>query len=336
LARVLLHSVSLTDTKIDPWHQGGYRLLTESARSDRFGLHQLTDDPQQADIIVFVELAGHGLFAELVRRDPYVKQYREKCFLFDPGDFSLPFLPGLYASLRKKYYDPARTRTGYYLRLDENPYIELRPLQKEPEYLGCFVGSLENHPVRASLANLPAERFLIEDTSKFSLQMLMGGEESDRHKFWSHYADALASGAFSLCPRGRGPGSIRLFESMRMGRCPVIIADEWIYPERVDWSSCSIPVAEKDIARLPEILEENLHRATEIGMRARQEWVQFYAPDVRFHWLVEDCLQLLQARRTSEAIASRLVWLKLLDYDTFRRYLTSKKQLYKQYHRVLL
>jgi len=336
LAKVLLLSVALTNAKIDPWHQGGYKLFTKSAEEDVFGVHQLTDDPSEAEVILFTELGGQGMFSELVRRHTYVKQFREKCFLFDPGDYSLPFVPGIYASLRKQYHDPARTRAGYYLRLDENPYIEFRAPHTNPKYLGCFIGSLENHPVRAALGNLPADRFLIEDTSKFALKMLVGGEEQDRHQFWSHYADAIDMGAFSLCPRGRGPGSIRLFESMRMGRCPVILADEWVYPERVDWPNCSITVAERDVANLPEILEANLDRAAELGLRARQEWERIYAPNVRFHWLVEDCLAMLHARSTSEAVAGRRVWRYLFDDGNLRRYLNSKKQLYKQFGQILL
>jgi hypothetical protein len=335
LGKILLHSVALDDPDSE-WCQGGHRLFTESARNDKFGVHSLTNDPQSADLIIFTELGAHGLFAERVRHHPYVKTFREKCFLFDQGDYALPFLPGLYASLRKKHYDPSRTRTGYYLRIDENPYVDFRHMEREPRYLGCFVGSLENHPVRAALSRFPSEHFLIEDTSSFALKMLYGGEEQERREFWSHYANAMSAGAFSLCPRGKGPGSVRLFESMRMGRCPVILSDDWIYPGRVDWPACSITVAEKDIGRLPEILEVNLDRAEEMGVRARREWEKFYAPNVRYHWLVEDCLELLRMRRECEAIAGRRVWLHLFNKETFRTYLSSKKQLYKSYGRILL
>lgn len=342
LAKVLLHSVALNDPAASDWNKAAHKLFTESAKNDPFGAHSLTDDPADADLIIFTELHEHGLFAEAVRHHPYVKQYREKCFLFDPGDYALPFLPGLYASLRKKYHNPARTRAGYYLRVDENPYIEFRSLDSSSKYVGCFVGSLVNHPVRAALANLPAEHFLIEDTSKSTnaslvpFKRIFGTDEQGRQHFWSHYADAMAAGAFSLCPRGLGPGSIRLFESMRMGRCPVILSDEWVYPTRVEWPACSISVAEKDVGKLAEILEANLGRAAEMGLRARQEWERYYAPNVRFHWLVEDCLELLEARRIKEAIAGRLTWLHLLDMKNLRMYLTSKRQIYEKSKRLVL
>lgn len=123
---------------------------------------------------------------------------------------------------------------------------------------------------------------------------------------------------------------------MKMGRVPVILSDEWVYPERVDWRSCSITVPEREVARIPEILSQYESRAAEMGLRARQEWEKYYSPPVRFHWLVEDCLAMLRARRIPEAIAGRLVWRHLLNYKTFRLYLSSKKIIYHETGDILL
>lgn len=336
MAKVLLHSVSLEDSRIPEWMQGAHKLLTASAGLDRFAAHSLTSDPNEADLIVFTELGSHGIFAERVRHHPYVKEFRDKCFLFDPGDYALPFLPGVYASLRKKYYQAARTRTGYYLRVDENPYVDFRPSPQHRQYIASFVGSIENDPVRARFAKFPRASFIVEDTSSFALNMLRGGEEAERHRFWSHYADVIASAPFALCPRGRGPGSVRLFEVMQMGRVPVIISDEWVYPERVDWRSCSISVPEKAVESIPEVLGDFLSQADAMGQRARQEWEKYYAPSVRFHWLVEDCLEMRRNRRLPEAIAARLVWLHLFSYKTLRLYLSSKKAIYRETGKILL
>ena len=348
MAKVLLHSVTLDDffparkpaEADDPhqgkWLQGAWKLLMESAALDPFKVHSLTDDPDAADLIVFAELGAEGLFSEWLRHHPWVKKYREKCFVFDVQDSTLPFLPGLYASLRHDYYDEARTRTGYYLRLDENPYIDFRPAPEQYRYAGCFVGSLANHPVRVQLKAIKSERFLVEDTSDFAQRMLYMSPEEKAQGFWPHYADIMASSAFALCPRGRGPGSIRLFEALMMGRCPVIISDEWVYPKRVDWKSCSITVAERDIARIPEILEREIFRAPELGVAARKAWEQFYAAPVRFHWLVEDCLEMLRLRKTTERIAGRLVWKKVLKAQNRRRFLQSKKQIYRETGRVVI
>ena len=342
MAKVLLHSVALDAPPVGPpqeedklhqgkWMQGARQIFIDSALQDPFGVHTLTDNPDEADLIIFPELGIHGFFAEWVRYHPYFKKYREKCFIFETEDASLPLLPGLYASLRQSYASPSRTRTGYYLRIDENPYIDYRPAPDRYDYLACFVGSFNTHPVRASLARIASNRILIEDTSAFSSATLTRATaEEKRQSFWPRYADLMASGAFSLCPRGRGTGSVRLFETMRMGRCPVIISDEWVYPERVDWASCSLTLRQKDVDSLPEFLEENLPRAPELGRQARQQWEKFYGLPVRFHWLVEDCLAILQQRRVPEAIVGRLVWRHLVHSPNLLNFLRAKTKLYRQ------
>jgi hypothetical protein len=341
MAKVLLHSVIMDSTfpgtrLFDPknpeqvrWMGGARSLLIESANLDPFKKHTLTDNPEEADLIIFAELGAEGLFSEWVRHHPWFKKYREKVFVFDVGDRTLPFVPGLYASLRKSYHDEGRTRTGYYMRLDENPFIDFRPAPEEYRYLGCFVGSLANHTVRVELAKLASDRLLIQDTSDFAQSMLYMSPEEKAQAFWPTYADTMASSAFAFCPRGRGPGSIRLFEALMLGRCPVIIADEWVYPKRIDWSACSLTVAEKDIPRIPEILERELSRAPQLGLEARKNWEQFYAPPVRFHWLVEDCLEILSHRRTPERKAGRKVWKLLFEKEIMRRFIQSKKQIYE-------
>lgn len=336
MARAMLHSVSLDDDRIPSWMRGAYQLFSESARADRYGIHTMTSDPEEADVIIFVELGGHGAFAERVRSHPYVKRFRDKCFLFDPCDDALPFLPGLYASLRMKHYDRSRTRTGYYLRIDENPYVGFRPPKKKYDYHASFVGSIQNHPIRKELAKLPHDRFLIEDTSSFALRLLMGDENKERHQFWSHYADSLAAAPFALCPRGRGPGSVRLFEAMQMGRVPVIISDEWVYPDRVEWRAFSITVPERNISHIPGILDQYHQHADAMGLRARQEWEIYYDKSARFHWIVEDCLILLRERRVPEFIAGTMVWRFLLNYRAIRRFLSSKKQLYRETGQILV
>jgi hypothetical protein len=73
-----------------------------------------------------------------------------------------------------------------------------------------------------------------------------------------------------------------------------------------------------------------------MGQRARQEWEKYYAPSVRFHWLVEDCLAMRQGRRIPEAIAGRFVWLHLFNYRTLRLYLNSKRAIYRETGKLVL
>ncbi len=336
MAKVLLYTTSLEDPSVNELHRGAYERFVESAALDKFGIHTLTHDPEEADLIIFADVAGQGLFAETIRHHKYTKKFREKCFVFDPGDFSLPFLPGLYASLDRKHYNPTRTRTGYYLRRAENPYLDFHESIENPRYLGSFRGSFSSHPLRLQLALLPKDRFLVEDTTALCEAMKNWSAEDQRDEFYSRYVESIRESAFVLCPRGLGRGSIRLFEAMQLGRAPVILSDDWIYPARVDWDACSISIPEKDLLRIPEILEWYQNRAVELGMRARQEWEKYYAPDVCFHWLVEDCYELLTLRRGSESYAQMRIWLNLLNYRYMRRFMTSKKDMYRRFKKLVL
>jgi hypothetical protein len=65
----------------------------------------------------------------------------------------------------------------------------------------------------------------------------------------------MADAMFSLCPRGHGSGTIRLYESMKMGRACVILSDESVPNEGVDWESSSIRVPKADVAGVPDLLD---------------------------------------------------------------------------------
>lgn len=336
MAKVLLYSIALEDDTVEELHRGAYERFVESAGLDRFGKHTLTRDPEQADLIIFTEIGAQGIFAEPIRHHPYFRKYREKCFIFDPDDHSVPILPGLYAGLAQKDYLPARTRTGYYLRREENPHLYFHEPISTPVYLGSFIGTFISYPMRRLLAGLPKDQFLIEDTTGVLFALKRGDGEHLRDSYYVRYVESMAQSAFALCPRGVCRGSIRLFEAMRIGRSPVILSDGWVPPARVDWGACSITVAEKDLFKLPEILAAHRGQAAEMGRRARIEWEKYYSPQVCFHWLVEDCLEMLALRTVTEKSAQRRAWLQLLNPHCLRIYIRSKKQMYRRYGRLLL
>lgn len=304
-------------------------MLRHSAEIDFFGVHSLTDDPAEADIILFAEMGECGSFAERVRAHPYYRQFPDKCFLFDTPDFFLPILPGLYASLSERHYRADHTRTGYYLYVVENAFINHRPLKGDEPYLAAFIGSRKNAGVRQRLFEIERPDFLLRDTSDVSTRVQYHGELDERACFWRDYADSMASAKFSLCPRGAGAGSIRLFESMKMGRPCVILADDWHRDERVDWDSFSISVPESEVKRLPEILQSIEHRAGEMGEAARREWEKWYSERVRFHHAVESCLDIKRHRSGGGSLRRYYHLRHIADPRNWRKYLSSKRNLYR-------
>ena len=331
MAQVIVIS-SAPATQFDPWVNATTLLLRHSAEIDPFGQHRLVEDPATADLILFAEMGECGIFAERVRAHPFYRAFPDKCFLFDSADTFFPVLPGIYASLTRKLYRPDHTRTGFYLYIIENAFVLPRAVTGDEEFLASFIGSSNTHPVREKLFALHHPGILARDTSHNSQRMMFHGQPAERERFWSEYADAMANARFSLCPRGIGAGSIRLFESMKMGRACVIISDAWQPNDGVDWNSFSIRVPEAEVHRIPAILEQHADRAAEMGRCARSEWEKWFSEKVRFHRVVELCLDI-RAARTFSGTARRFFDMRHIPLHP-RLYLRSKKILYRNHKRL--
>jgi hypothetical protein len=324
MAKVLVLSAA-PDPQFHVWKHSSAFLLKHSAELDPFGQHTLTEDPEEADIILFAEMGMVGKFAEIVRAHTYYRRFPGKCFLFDSGDFFFPTVPGIYASLTTDQYRAGHVRSGFYLYVIENPFIGFRPLSGREKYLASFVGSKDAHPVREKFFEFGRNDIHVKDTSSYSGKTTYHGEPAERARFWEEYAESMTNAKFSLCPRGRGASSIRLFESMKMGRACVILSDAWQPNDFVDWNAFSIRIAERDAHRVPEILDLNADSAGEMGGRARQVWEEHFSEQVRFHRVVELCLDIRKHNGNS-----RMGYLRqIANPANLRWYLNSKKDLYR-------
>ena len=331
MAKVVIVS-SAVRADFDPWVQGTTLLLRHSAELDVFGQHTLIDDPAEADLILFGEMGECGFFAERVRAHSYYRKFPEKCFLFDSADKPFPVLPGVYASLTRQQYRQDHTRTGFYLYVNENPFIQSRPLTGQERFLASLIGNSETHPVRDLIFAIQRRDFLLKNTGGISTRMAYHADPMERPPFWKEYAEGMANALFSLCPRGVGTGSVRLYESMKMGRPCVILSDAWQPNAGVDWDAFSIRISERDASRLPDILERHADRAAEMGLCARAEWETWFSERVRFHRVVELCLDIQRCRKTFGRL-QRLYHLRHIALHP-RRYLSSKRLLYRRDGRI--
>jgi glycosyltransferase involved in cell wall biosynthesis len=62
---------------------------------------------------------------------------------------------------------------------------------------------------------------------------------------------------FTLCPRGYGPTSFRLYESIQMKSIPIYISDKfWLpYEKEIEWSRFSLLINENQIGSIPQIVD---------------------------------------------------------------------------------
>jgi hypothetical protein len=308
----------------DPVGRGGYRSLRENALVDRLKVHRLVDDPEEADMILFAEV-DVGCFCERIRGHPYARRFRDKCFLFTSDWRVIPFLPGVYTALEKRWYLPRRVRPGFYLDCLINPLVKFEP-GGERDLLYSFMGDVETAPVRKVLARLEHPRGLFVDTSRENQDAMSKADAGQRSAFWNRYVETARRSKFILCPRGIASSSIRLFETMCMGRVPVILADEWVRPGGPRWEAFSIQVPEREARSVPRLLEEKEAASLEMGLIARAEWERYFSPEVVFHRAVELCLEIQKARRLPEALARLSILPQLLRGHVVREYLRRWKR----------
>jgi hypothetical protein len=302
---------------------GGYLSLKASAGLDRFKIHELLDDPEKADFILFAEIDA-GRLCETVLAHPYIKRFRNKCFMFSSDWRVIPFLPGVYTALEKSWYLPRRVRPGFYPSCLINPLIKLEPWT-ECDLLYSFMGDLKTAPVRQVLASLDHVRGLFVDTSKESQAVMWRGTDEQRSIFWMRYVELARRSKFILCPRGMAPSSIRLFEAMCMGRVPVILSDEWVPPLGPQWENFSIRISERDAPSTISILAEREAEAFAMGLAGRQEWENYFSPEVMFHRVVELCLDIQRSRRLPEWLDRQSIIPQLLRPHNLREYGRSLK-----------
>jgi hypothetical protein len=291
MARIYLLTVH---PESDSRARGGYISLRENARLDRFKVHQLVDNPASADLILFAEI-DVGRLCEDVLRHPLVRRFRDKCFLFSTDWRVVPFLPGIYTALERRDFLPRRVRAGFYPSCLINPQVQFEP-NAPRDLLYSFIGDVNTHPVRRALAGLDHPPGAWVDTSAESQAVMWRGAPEQREQFWARYVALMRRSDFVLCPRGLAPSSIRMFEAMAMGRAPVVIADAWVPPEGPRWESFLLRVPEGEVATLPDVLRTRQPEARELGLQARREWEAHFAPDLVFHRVIEQCLELQRAR----------------------------------------
>ncbi|MDP9284015.1 MAG: glycosyltransferase family 47 protein [Actinomycetota bacterium] len=280
--------------------------MRELASADRFNVHRLIDDPEASDLVLFVESSTDaGPYFELVRRHPVYTAFRSKSYLFSSTDRIVPFLPGVYASVERSWYWPSWTRSGMYLGIRETADLRHEAATGSRSYLFSFIGSSTTHSVRRRLLQVRHPDGLIIDTA-------FEGAELEPTGYTRRHAESIARSAFVLCPRGGGTSTFRLFETMMLGRVPVIISDQWVPPVGPDWQSFSVRVGEGELEALPALLEERQSEAVSMGEAARLAWLDWFSETTSFHRIVDWCLELAEAAPARGGVRRRLPYVQML------------------------
>ncbi len=247
------------------------------AARDTMRQHTPTEEPEAADLVLFVDNHMNPDWrVRAMLEHPLLKQFPEKCMVYDERDHPWSVLPGVYVSMPAKYFDTGSQRAWCYYTLSEKTAI---PSGAKPDLLYSFIGTpgprtSKGNKSRMGILSLRDGRALIEDSSGFIFYDDQGDAASHATR-QRRFADAIGRSKFVLCPRGNGTSSIRMYEVMRSGRVPIIIADQWVAPIGPDWKKCSLHVPEIEVAGLPELLrkvESNWEEMAESAKIEYEKW----------------------------------------------------------------
>jgi hypothetical protein len=238
--------------------------------------YQQASAPAQADVIVFFEPNYHKdkKYPRLLLSNPLVREFPNKCFTVDYEDGPIGFLPGVYVGMPRSRMDHLRFRAGCYMGQYNTLTTQMADQRhRPPELLFSFRGSASSE-VRKQLfnSNIAINDGVIKQTFAW-----FDHSEDDKHA----YVKEILNSKFVLCPRGLSTVSIRLFETMELGRVPVILSDDWVQPDGPSWPQFSLRLSESRMQELPDLLREYEPYAAEMGQLARLAWEEWFSPKMR-------------------------------------------------------
>lgn len=137
--------------------------------------------------------------------------------------------------------------------------------------------------------------FIIRSTFSANASTMSGAPEDLRRAF----VENLLSSDYGLCIRGDANSSVRLFETLALGRIPVIVDTECIFPfaDVVDYRSFSLIVDFRDIKRLPHIIADfhallSDEQFVAMQQKARAAYLQYFRVDALMPHIVHELLAL--------------------------------------------
>lgn len=179
-------------------------------------------------------------------------------------------------------------------------------------YDASFVGNATNILRRAVTASVQAQAqtlrvkvdfddaFAVRDGYFFNTRE--GRDPDVTAKRQNLYRKSLAESYTVLCPPGIGPHSIRMYETMYMGRIPVLFGDNALYPlERlVAYDDFCLRVPRDAVMDTGVVLERWLRAQTKGEIREKcvlacKMWNRYFAPGVVLTHLLQEAERVFGA-----------------------------------------
>ncbi len=115
-------------------------------------------------------------------------------------------------------------------------------------------------------------------------------DNSDKSKNLKSYIEDLESSKIILCPRGTGPSTIRLWESLASGCIPLVISNDYVFPlaDKINWQDISIVLKEEHVPAIDHYLrnfdDKKLSKMQKKGKEVFNKW---FSPNSMHHIIYE-------------------------------------------------
>lgn len=251
------------------------------------------DSPGSADAIIVHEKFSFKEWRYIgqLLSDPVIGRQPHKVYTVNGDDAANGLLKGVYTSLVKSRWRAGLHRAVHYTYWpNKSVLVAVNVVQPGPRCLAAWAGNTKsNRRLRGRIIQLfrHDSDFFLEPTDSW---LNHGPNEQQR------FVDTIRAAKFALCPAGWSASTFRIYESMALGVCPVIIADDFLHPEGPDWKKCSLQVRERDLPRLKEILAAEESTWAERGEQARKEWLRYFSPAASMEYYADQLALCIRAR----------------------------------------
>lgn len=288
--------------------------------------------PEKADIILIFEAWSFKRqdYAQKLSDSPLLKNHASKTYVINYDDtVGEGFLPGCYTSLKLSSYNDKRFIPITYPKIYNESVDLSKNYAGSSKYLFSFRGTTDSHPIRKKVIDQLSSHPLaniVEINKQFHSH-----SEGDKLAF----VEQTLSSLFVLCPRGWSPNTYRIYETMNMGRCPVIISDEWVETSGPNWARCSVRVAESDIENIPNILNNLAQKGEKMGQQAYEEWQKHFDEKAKYHAYLDHIIDLHFSAKTPTMLLPEYIQYWRSDSFLFRNNWTIRQKVARKLRSLL-
>ncbi|RZK33619.1 MAG: hypothetical protein EOO61_15005 [Hymenobacter sp.] len=259
--------------------------------------------PASADIILIQEKNSFKNFRYITHllNDPLLSRYYHKTFTINDDDCATGILRGLYTSLPKSRFNTSLYAAVPFFTYPNELVFSQSQSVGEPQYLAGWRGNIKSNSIRRKLLQYwqGEPNFLLQTTTSWLNHL--STEKQD-------YIDLITNAKFSLCPAGWAAVSFRIYESMALGRCPVIIADEFVSPLGPDWTKFALFLPEREIGNLEAFLAQWEPQYQHLGQQARAAWFTYFSPEVLAKYYAQSLVTLFNRQSATSLATERQRW----------------------------